>query len=164
MSYLDQFWDPQANYPDGWSVASVAADEVVRLGRLAQVAEVAATLKRRLDGASPGLLAQDKKWGRRIAHLARQQAGAWLTELGTQGELERVEPGKSLEWQQIMQLAAQVSWPRFVDEQEEELRDKCRLVVSWAVENGARRFANRAANRYMVEIDRMAYVVREGKR
>ncbi len=164
MSYLDEFWDPEAVTPSEWTVASIAAEEVVRLGRLAQVAEVSATLKRRLDGASPGLLSLDKKWGRRIAHLARQQAGAWLSELGTQGELERVSPGKSEEWSEITRKAATTSWPFFVEDHTQELRDRCRLVVSWAVTHQARRFANRAASRYMLEIERMTDAVREGLR
>lgn len=148
MTYLDKFYDAEAVYPPDWSEAAIAEFEIARLRRLAMIAQVCSKMKRRVDGGSRDL-ARDKRFARRIHHIASQQANAWNLELGP--KYHEV----SFDNQEIARLAATVNWPRYVQEHHDEVRERMRLIVSWAVDENKRRFGNRSANRLEVELERM---------
>lgn len=164
MSYLDAYIDPDADLPD-LTLEGVAEHEARRLQVLAQAAEVASSMPRRLYGADRHELALDKRRSRRVRHAAMQAQSAWLTEIQV-GRLvvQRVKPSKKSEaWQEIMGIAARVDWEHYAAEQAAELTDRARIVVSWAVEVGDTKFANRALSRFQAEIERVSMAVHHDK-
>lgn len=162
MGFLDAYIDPEAELPD-FSIDDIAEHEVRRLQVLAQAAEVASSMPRRVHGGDRHDQARDKRRSRRVRHAAMQAQSAWLTEVQV-GKLvvQRVKPSKKSEaWQTIVSVGSRVDWEHYAAEQAAELTDRARLVVSWAVEVGDTKFANRALGRYQHEIERVMLAVND---
>lgn len=159
MSFLEPYWDADAVVPEHWTLGLIAQAEVQRLAELSQVAEIAGSLPKRRDGVGPAGQALDKKRSRAVAHLARQLGKAWMSELGKQGELQRITPGSGPDWDALRSRAATVNWDVFLLETMGDLVDRCRLVVTWSVRNQRKRFGNRAANRFITEMDRIEAIL-----
>lgn len=164
MAYLDPYYDADAKYPKTWSAETIIVEEIERLVETEFLATEAADMPRRLGkDATPRQLSADKKVSRSMAHAARMSLRAWATEIAT---VPTKGSGKSTivqaRQEAIRVEAARVNWQWFVDDAVSVMMLRCRLVASWAIDNGNRSFGNRAISRYLSEISHMQYATKGG--
>lgn len=162
VNFLDSFYDPKADYPDDWSIEDIVLEEIHRLVEFGYIAHRASERGRRLGGdATRAELSSDKKRSRRIAHVCRTAERAWQTEFKTSGV--SVVPCSDERKRELNALAGRLDWAAEIHTRNIALVNRATLVVSWAKDwqiPVVKRFANRALNRYLSEIERMSWAVR----
>jgi len=124
MAFLQQFIDPGLRVSKSDTPESLAQKEIERLQELHAIAIASMNIPRRLGGdATDEELANDKRCGRRVAHVAAQCLRAWGTE------------PKPIS-KNISRAAAQVRWSRWMAEHLLYLDQRMRYIATWQYKTG----------------------------
>lgn len=148
-SFLTAFLDLSLPVSEGESQTSLARAEQERLAHLLAIATHAQTIPRRLGGeASPDELADDKRRGKRVEHVAGQLLTAW--------------GGRPSNYaHDVNREAAQVNWQRWWQEHETWLLNRQRYLATWCHKcDGDEKWTKSAITRLQNEIKWISYALR----
>jgi len=145
-TYLEQWNDPTVKTTTDFDWDAYAQEQANRLMRASIIAREASEFKRRRGAdAEREDLASDKKMAKRVAAATRQIAEQWGA------EAEDFDEYATAHHEELMRLAAQIDWPKYVEETKTYTQKNLALVATTAIRNGENKIGNKFANRLLNE-------------
>ena len=149
MAFLQQFIDPSLRVSGSDTKKTLTTKEVERLQELNAIAMLSTTIPRRLGGdATDEELANDKKTGRRVAHIAEQCLRAWGA---------KPKPVT----RNVTRAAAQVKWTPWMEQHKVYIEGRMFYVATWAYKGGDETWAKAALTRLTNEQRWLEYALRD---
>jgi len=147
-TYLEQWNDVSIPLDTDFNWDNYAQEQQHRLTRLACIFDHMVGFKRRMGAdATREDLAIDQKMAKRMRSAAYQFAGQWgATD-------EEIDAYGTEHYEALRREAAQVDWPKFIEEHRTYLQQNLRLVATTALRKGDIKIGNKLCNRLLNEVN-----------
>jgi len=149
--FVERYYDPGLQVPQGLSVESVVERETTRILRSLTLVIVAGAIPRRLGGdASSAELALDKKRAKRTSWALQQAHSCWSKK---QTKIQ-VTPELEIE-------GAQLEYIYFIPEHMTQIMNELRLIATWAIQQDDHRWGRSAVVNLENEMRWIMYAMRD---